>query len=492
MVFSSASFLFYFLPLVLLLYFAAAPTLRLRNLVLLAASFVFYAWGEGIYTVVMAISILANYFFGLWVHKAHENSSAKLQIGLAIAFNITLLVIFKYTNFIVDNLNLYLAEPMGLGQIEIGKVHLPIGVSFFTFHCISYLMDIYRKQTPPNASLPQLSLYVSLFPQLVAGPIVRYKDIADQLTKRTVNVERFAHGVNRFVAGLGKKVLIANVLALPADKIFAIPADQLTTPVAWLGVVCYTLQIYFDFSGYSDMAIGLAHMFGFKFMENFNYPYISRSVREFWRRWHISLSTWYRDYLYIPLGGNRVSNARVTFNLVLVFFPCGLWHGASWSFIVWGLYHGFFLGLERTRFGKWLDGSWRPISHVYAILVFMVGWVFFRADSLGQAQAFLSAMAGFGGGSGKEWHVGLFLNPKVVIMLVLGVIGSIPIIPWIRDWRHHRLETMHGKGLSPAGGILLGAGVDALVGLVATPVILLLACMSLASGSHNPFIYFQF
>ncbi|MFP5221021.1 MAG: MBOAT family O-acyltransferase [Acidobacteriota bacterium] len=492
MVFSSASFLFYFLPLVLLLYFAAAPTLRLRNLVLLAASFVFYAWGEGIYTVVMAISILANYFFGLWVHKAHENSSAKLQIGLAIAFNIILLVIFKYTNFIVDNLNLYLAQPLGLGRIEIGKVHLPIGVSFFTFHCISYLMDIYRKQTPPNASLPQLSLYVSLFPQLVAGPIVRYKDIADQLTKRTVNVERFAHGVNRFVAGLGKKVLIANVLALPADKIFAIPADQLTTPVAWLGVVCYTLQIYFDFSGYSDMAIGLAHMFGFKFMENFNYPYISRSVREFWRRWHISLSTWYRDYLYIPLGGNRVSNARVTFNLVLVFFLCGLWHGASWSFIVWGLYHGFFLGLERTRFGKWLDGSWRPISHVYAILVFMVGWVFFRADSLGQAEAFLRAMAGFGGGSGKEWHVGLFLNPKVVIMLVLGVIGSMPIIPWIRDWRHRRLETMHGKGLSPAGGMMLGAGVDALVGLVATPLILLLACMSLASGSHNPFIYFQF
>lgn len=492
MVFSSASFLFYFLPLVLLLYFAAAPTLRLRNLVLLAASFVFYAWGEGIYTVVMAISIVANYFFGLWVHKAHENSSAKVQIGLAIAFNITLLVIFKYTNFIVDNLNLYLLAPMGLEALEIGKVHLPIGVSFFTFHCISYLMDIYRKQTPPNASLPQLSLYVSLFPQLVAGPIVRYKDIADQLTKRTVNVERFAHGVNRFVAGLGKKVLIANVLALPADKIFAIPADQLTTPVAWLGVVCYTLQIYFDFSGYSDMAIGLAHMFGFKFMENFNYPYISRSVREFWRRWHISLSTWYRDYLYIPLGGNRVSNARVTFNLVLVFFLCGLWHGASWSFIVWGLYHGFFLGLERTRFGAWLDGSWRPISHVYAILVFMVGWVFFRADSLGQAQAFLSAMVGFGGGSGKEWHVGLFLNPKVVIMLVLGVIGSMPIIPLIRDWRRHRLDTMHAKGISSARGLLLGAGVDALVGLVATPIILLLACMSLASGSHNPFIYFQF
>lgn len=484
MVFSSASFLFYFLPLVLLLYYVAAPTLGLRNLVLLVASFIFYAWGEGIYTVVMAISIMANYFFGLWVYKAHEHSSAKLQIGLAIAFNITLLVIFKYTNFIVDNLNLYVADPLGLSRIEIGKIHLPIGVSFFTFHCISYLMDIYRKQTPPNTSLPQLALYISLFPQLVAGPIIRYKDIASQLGKRIMNVERFAYGVNRFVAGLGKKVLVANVLALPADKIFSIPADQLTTPVAWLGVVCYTLQIYFDFSGYSDMAIGLGHMFGFKFMENFNYPYISRSIREFWRRWHISLSTWYRDYLYIPLGGNRCSNARVTFNLVLVFFLCGLWHGASWSFIIWGLYHGAFLGLERTRFGKWLDGTWRPVSHLYTILVFVVGWVFFRSDGLGQAEAFIKAMAGFGMGSGKEWHIGLFLNPKVGLMLAIGVFASLPLIPWIKDWRSRRLER------SPS--LALGAGLDALVGLVATPAILLLSCMSLASGTHNPFIYFQF
>ncbi len=484
MVFSSASFLFYFLPLVLLLYFAAAPTLRLRNLVLLAASMIFYAWGEGIYTIVMIISIIANYFFGLWVHRAHEHSSAKVQIGLAIAFNITLLVIFKYTNFIVDNLNAYVSVPLGLPIIEIGKVHLPIGVSFFTFHCISYLMDIYRKQTPPNGSLPQLALYISLFPQLVAGPIIRYKDIAEQLTKRTVNVERFAHGINRFVTGLGKKVLIANVVALPADRIFAIPPDQLTTPVAWLGIVCYTLQIYFDFSGYSDMAIGLAHMFGFKFMENFNYPYISRSIREFWRRWHISLSTWYRDYLYIPLGGNRCSNARVTFNLVLVFFLCGLWHGASWSFIIWGLFHGAFLGIERTSFGKWLDNSWQPVSHLYCILVFMVGWVFFRAENLPQAISFLQAMAGMGTGSGKEWHVGLFLNPKVVLMIVAGIIGSMPIIPWIRDWRHRKLDA------SPS--LALGPGLDALVGLVAMPIILLLSCMSLASGTHNPFIYFQF
>jgi alginate O-acetyltransferase complex protein AlgI len=484
MVFSSASFLFYFLPLVLLLYFAAAPTIKLRNLVLLAASFIFYAWGEGVYILVMAVSILANYFFGLWVHKAHETSSAKLQIGLAIAFNITLLVLFKYTNFIVDNLNQHLIVPLGFSRIVIDKVHLPIGVSFFTFHCISYLMDIYRKQTPPNKSLPQLALYISLFPQLVAGPIIRYKDIAGQLTKRSTNVERFAQGINRFVAGLGKKVLIANVLGLPADKIFGIPSDQLTAPVAWLGVACYTLQIYFDFSGYSDMAIGLAHMFGFKFMENFNYPYISRSIREFWRRWHISLSTWYRDYLYIPLGGNRCGNLRITFNLVLVFFLCGLWHGASWSFIIWGLYHGAFLGIERTRVGRWLDNSWRPVAHVYTVIVFTIGWVFFRADTLGQATAFLEAMVGLGGGSPKQWHVGLFLNPKIGLVLALAVLGSLPLIPWIREWRHRRLAQ------SPS--MILGPGIDALVGLVVTPLVLLLACMSLASGTHNPFIYFQF
>lgn len=483
MVFSSASFLFYFLPLVLLLYYVASPTLKIRNTVLLAASFVFYAWGEGAYTIVMAISIMANYWFGLWVNNAHRTSNAKLQIGLAIAFNITLLVIFKYTNFIVDNLNHFLVAPLGLAPIDIGKIHLPIGVSFFTFHCISYLMDIYRRQTPPNKSLGQLALYIALFPQLVAGPIVRYKDIASQLSGRTVDVDRFAYGVRRFVTGLGKKVLIANVVALPADKIFAVPADQLTTPVAWLGAICYTLQIYFDFSGYSDMAIGLAHMFGFKFLENFNYPYISRNIREFWRRWHISLSTWYRDYLYIPLGGNRCSNARVTFNLVLVFFLCGLWHGASWSFIVWGLFHGAFLGIERTRIGTWLDNAWRPLSHVYTLLVVVVGWVFFRAENLTQAWSFLRAMAGFGTGTGLEWHPGLFLNPKVGIVLALGVIGSMPIIPLLTRWRERK---------AAGGGLLLGPGVDALVGLVPVPIILLLSCMSLASGTHNPFIYFQF
>jgi alginate O-acetyltransferase complex protein AlgI len=506
MVFSSAAFLFYFLPLVLASYYLLVSFGRVRNWLLLAASLFFYTWGEGEYVAVMLLSIIANYFFGIWVYREHLRSESKLPITCAIGFNLLLLTFFKYTNFIIANLNDVLVHigvpPINMGAnivaqgvnsfvtafgfepVVISDIHLPIGISFFTFHCISYIMDIYRRQTPPQMSLPNTALYISLFPQLVAGPIVRYKDIAGQLTSRHVDMARFSRGINRFVAGLGKKVLLANVVAVPADKIFSIPTDQLTAPVAWLGILCYTLQIYFDFSGYSDMAIGLANMFGFKFMENFNYPYISRSVREFWRRWHISLSTWFRDYLYIPLGGNRCSPGRVRLNLVLVFFLTGLWHGASWSFIVWGLFHGAFLVAERGRFGKALDEGPRVLAHVYTILIFMVGWVFFRAADLTSALAFLQAMAGFGTGSGLEWHTGLFLNPKVMLVLALCLIGAMPVIPWLKAWRE-RLAAR--RATAP-----LDDGIEAVVGLVVTPAVFILSVMSLASGTHNPFIYFQF
>ncbi len=485
MVFSSASFLFYFLPIVLAAYYLFVPFKRLRNWILLAASLFFYTWGEGEYVVIMLLSIVANYLFGLWVHKAHERSDAKRQVGAAITFNLLLLVIFKYTNFLVANLNLLLGH-LGLPTVHIGQVHLPIGISFFTFHCISYIMDVYRRQTPPQRSLPNTALYISLFPQLVAGPIIRYKDIASQITHRTVGLERFSKGINRFVIGLGKKVLIANVVGLPADKIFAIPAEHLTTPVAWLGIVCYTFQIYFDFSGYSDMAIGLGHMFGFKFMENFNYPYVSRSIKEFWRRWHISLSTWFRDYLYIPLGGNRVGPVRLYFNLVAVFFLCGLWHGASWNFVIWGMFHGAFSVLERFSLGKRLTDGSRIVAHAYTLLVVMVAWVFFRAETLPGALAYLQAMAGFGRGSGVEWHLGLFLNPKVVIVLIAATIGSTPIVPWFRTVRERLLASRR------LGPIALDDGVEAMVSLVFMPAVFILCAMSLAGGTHNPFIYFQF
>ncbi len=484
MVFSSAAFLFYFFPVVLALYFPVVAHKRLRNYVLLGASLFFYAWGESEYTLIMLLSILANYFLGIWVYNEHEKGKSKTAITAAISFNILLLVIFKYTNFIVDNLNPLLAD-FGIPTIKIGAVHLPIGISFFTFHCISYIMDIYRKQTPPQRSLPNTALYISLFPQLVAGPIIRYKDICGQLTDRYVSLERFSKGVNRFIIGLGKKVLIANVVALPADKIFNIPSEHLTTPVAWLGIFCYTLQIYFDFSGYSDMAIGLANMFGFKFMENFNYPYISRSIREFWRRWHISLSTWFRDYLYIPLGGNRVGPARNYFNLFMVFFLCGLWHGASWNFIIWGLFHGAFSVIERTALGKMLERS-RIVSHAYCMLVVMVAWVFFRAETFPEAFAFIKAMFGAASGSGVEWHVGLFMNAKLALVLVLGVIGVTPIIPWLKAFRD---RTLARKALGP---FMADDAVEFVVSLGLMPCVFVLCAMSLASGTHNPFIYFQF
>lgn len=485
MVFSSISFLFYFLPLVLLVYYFPGVGPTMRNLILLVASIIFYAQGEGAYTVVMCISILANFAFGILVYNAHDRGKAHLQMGLAIAFNILLLVIFKYTNFIVDNLNSTIIAHLHLKPLDIGKIHLPIGVSFFTFHCISYLMDIYRRQTPPNRSLPSMALYVVLFPQLVAGPIIRYKDIAGQLARRVVSTRRFSDGLNRFLIGLGKKVLVANVLSQPADRIFSIPLNEMTSSLAWLGAVCYTFQIYFDFSGYSDMALGLGQMFGFKFMENFNYPYISSSIREFWRRWHISLSTWFRDYLYIPLGGNRCSPARVTFNLVLVFFLCGLWHGASWTFIVWGLYHGTFLGMERGLFGRTVGKLWRPLAHVYALVVVIGGWVFFRAASLDQAMIFLKSMAGFAPGSGGQWHPETFLTTKVCLVLAVATCASMPILPWLREWRERTLAAHRGE-------FLLGTGLNVLVDYVVTPTILMFSCMALASGVNNPFIYYQF
>ncbi len=485
MVFSSASFLFYFLPIVLAAYFTFVSFGRLRNWILLAASLFFYTWGEGEYVVIMLLSILANYLFGIWVYKAHERGTAKAQVAVAITFNLLLLVIFKYTNFLVANLNLILGQ-FDLPALKVGQVHLPIGISFFTFHCISYIMDIYRKQTPAQMSLPNTALYISLFPQLVAGPIIRYKDIAAQLTHRSVGLERFSKGINRFVIGLGKKVLIANVVGLPADKIFSIPAEHLTTSVAWLGILCYTLQIYFDFSGYSDMAIGLGHMFGFKFMENFNYPYISRSIQEFWRRWHISLSTWFRDYLYIPMGGNRVGTVRMYCNLVTVFFLCGLWHGASWNFVIWGMFHGLFSVVERFPLGKRITQGPKVVAHAYTMLVVMVAWVFFRAETLPFALAYIKAMAGFAQGSGLEWHVGLFLNPKVILVLCAGLVGIMPVIPWIKGLRERVLAQVR------LGPLVLDDGVEFVVSLLLMPAVFVLCAMSLASGTHNPFIYFQF
>jgi alginate O-acetyltransferase complex protein AlgI len=315
-----------------------------------------------------------------------------------VALNIGTLVFFKYANFAVDNLNLLLAW-IHLAPVHCERVRLPIGISFFTFHALSYVMDIYRGKAAAARNPRDVALYIFFFPQLIAGPILRWSAIAPQIARRVVSREGFAEGVRRFVGGLAKKMIIANVVAVPADQIFALSGAELTPALAWLGAACYTLQIYFDFSGYSDMAVGLGKMFGFQFLENFDFPYISQSIKEFWRRWHISLSTWFRDYLYFPLGGNRRGEWRTCLNLVIVFFLCGLWHGASWTFVVWGLYHGFFLVLERTRFGGWVAGMPRLLRHGYALVVVMAGWVLFRADTFGHAITFLANMAGVSSGA---------------------------------------------------------------------------------------------
>lgn len=362
MVFSSTAFLFLFLPIVLVLHFVLRGV-RFRNVLLLLASLLFYAWSEQGIVLLLIASIVLNYSFGLGIDRCKDSAQARTLLIAAIAMNLAVLAYFKYTSFLIGNLNWLLAQ-FHWSEIKAPKIHLPAGISFFTFHAISYIVDIYRRSASAQRNPIKLALYFDFFPQLIAGPIVRYHDIESQLDRRSITLDDVSIGIQRFVIGLAKKMLVANTLAQPADEIFAIAMPQLTPGVAWLGIVCYTLQIYFDFSGYSDMAIGLARVFGFRFLENFNYPYVARSIREFWRRWHISLSNWFRDYLYIPLGGNRCSPRRQYFNLLVVFSLCGLWHGASLNFLIWGLFHGAFLVLERRVGCNGWSGHGSPCNTV--------------------------------------------------------------------------------------------------------------------------------
>ncbi len=474
MLFSSILFLFLALPTVLAVYFLIR--LELRNTWLLIASLFFYAWGGISYLPVMLAVILMNYCFGLLVDKDRPERTRRVSLTVSVIANLVVLAGFKYADFLVLNLNILL-ETGGIKPLSPPGVTLPIGISFYTFQSMSYVIDVYRRDAEVERNPFRVGLYVALFPQLIAGPIVRYHDVANQIISRTITFDGFAHGVQRFIVGLGKKVLLANTFAATADEIFALAPHELSTPLAWLGIICYTLQIYYDFSGYSDMAIGLGHMFGFHFLENFQWPYISRSIREFWRRWHISLSTWFRDYLYLPLGGNRNGWWATARNLTIVFLLCGLWHGASWNFVIWGLYHGAFLVVERTRIGNMIERLPRAFGHVYVLLVVMVGWVFFRAETLGSAIVFLKTMAGIRGGSGAFHDLDYYLSiPSLWMALILGTIGA---APWL---------TVISRAIQsrPCEGPLR------LVGSVACLAVLLLSVVVLASGSHNPFIYFRF
>jgi alginate O-acetyltransferase complex protein AlgI len=483
MVFSSIIFLFLFLPLTLTLYFITGK--KHRNLFLLFASLIFYAWGEGLYLLILLISIFINFSCGLLIdhHRGSKRSSIYLAVGIFL--NLAILALFKYANFVVTNLNSILAA-LGSGQLYLAPVHLPIGISFFTFQALSYVIDVYNQKTTVERNIINLGAYISLFPQLMAGPIVRFAHIAKEMVSRTVSRTDFAEGVKQFLFGLGKKMLIANPVALVADQVFSVPTAELTTGLAWLGAICYTLQIYFDFSGYSDMAIGLARMFGFHYLENFNYPYISRSIREFWRRWHISLSTWFRDYLYIPLGGNRGDPIRTYINLVIVFVLCGLWHGASWNFVIWGLFHGFFLATERTFLGRGINALPQPLRHIYTLLIVMVGWVIFRTESMTHAISYLSAMSGFASGAGEKYNIAMFLSDKLKLEIGMGIILSTPLYPLIRRMEESILKTVPAKLNAPLKVIFN------FVGFVLISFTVYASLISLAVSAYNPFIYSRF
>ena len=472
MLFTEPVFLFLFLPVLLGLYFAprAREHGRYGNWVLLLASILFYAKGGGSFTGLMLGSITFNYWMAIGVDRTRGTRLCRPLLVFAVAANLAVLGVFKYLNFFADNLH-----------VPLPRIVLPIGISFYTFHAISYVVDVYRRDAVAQKSPVHAGLYLLLFPQLIAGPIIRYRKLADQLARRVVGLDDFAYGIRRFVVGLAKKLLVANLVAAPADRIFSMPPGQWSAAHAWLGIVCYTLQIYFDFSGYSDMAIGLGRLFGFRFPENFRYPYVATSIQDFWRRWHISLSTWFRDYLYVPLGGNRGSAARTYVNLVIVFFLCGLWHGASWNFAVWGLFHGAFLVIERLGVAGWMERRWAPLRHVYVLLVVMVGWVFFRADTLPQATAYLAAMAGLGAALPTPYAPAYYLTPELWLALVAGVIGATPILAIVARWRALQ-----------APGRPLPAAAWATAETAAVAVLMVASMMQVAARTYDPFIYFRF
>jgi len=473
-------FLFLFLPLILPLYIILPN--RFRNALLILASLMFYVWGEKLLVGFLLASIGINYAIGLGISRETNRRRAKLFLAVGAAANLGLLIACKYAGFIVGNLNGFLAV-LSISPVPLPGLQQPLGISFFTFQSLSYLADIYRGDAKPAGGPSLLALHLAFFPKVIAGPIVKYKDIAGQLSSRIVDREGLSEGIRRFIIGLGKKIIIAGTVAVPADRIFGLRTDQLTPATAWLGAICYTLQIYYDFSGYSDMAIGLARMFGFRLTENFNYPYVARSIREFWQRWHISLSTWFRDYLYIPLGGNRRGPARTYLNLMIVFLLCGLWHGANWTFVVWGAFQGCFMVLERSGIVGKLTRNFRIAEHVYALLAIIVGWVIFRAPTLSGALGYVGAMVGIGQHAGTAPSATMFVDAEVALTLVVAVLGCAPLLPSLAMPSARATERL-GWSAGGAGTMILD--------LSAMGMILIYSMMLIAAGSYSPFIYARF
>lgn len=466
MVFSSTVFLFAFLPVVLIGYYLIQK--RFRNAFLLVMSLIFYAWGEPSFVVVMVISILVNYLVGLLIGKSEKQWLRRVALLVGIGVNMGILFYNKYFDFAIANINAVFHTGFALRRIV-----LPIGISFFTFQGMSYVFDVYLKKAAYQKNPLHVALYVALFPQLIAGPIVRYVDIEQQITQRQETLSDFKDGAVRFAVGLCKKIVLSNNAARLADLAFETETAQLGPGLAWLGALAYALQIYFDFSGYSDMAIGLGRMFGFRFLENFDYPYVATSVTVFWRKWHISLSSWFRDYVYIPLGGNRKGN--VYLHLLIVFFLTGLWHGAQWNFVVWGLWHGGFLILERlNRKSGRLERIPSGVRWLYTMLVVLVGWVFFRAPGLKASLRYLGAMVGFGG---RDSISTIYLLQDYAVTLILAAVCALPIVPQCKRLLESKAH---------------GAQALDCIGMVAGALLLLVGIAYTVSSTYNPFIYFNF
>lgn len=468
MLFSSITFLFVFLPITLLLYYVVPH--KFKNAVLLLCSLIFYAWGEPIYIFLMIFSILFNYVSGMDIARNLENKiAAKKSLVFNIVVNLLLLGFFKYYGFLMDSLNAVL--PVNIPYYELA---LPIGISFYTFQILSYIIDVYRGTVEVQTNLLNFGVYVTMFPQLIAGPIVKYKDIDEQLQDREMSLDKFGRGVLFFIRGLSKKVLLANVIGKVYVEVTSLPSGEVSVVTAWLGIAAYTFQIYFDFSGYSDMAVGLGKMFGFEFMKNFDHPYISKSITEFWRRWHISLSTWFKEYVYIPLGGNRVSTMKHIRNILVVWLLTGLWHGAAWNFVAWGLYYGIILMIEKYLLKDILDKIPNWAKHIYCMVLVMIGWTLFAGDGLGAAMKYLGLMFGVGGHGLVDREAFYLLKSDWLLWIVL-VLASSPLL--------------HGKYRS----LMKKTGKKRAIINTLVYVVLFMICIAfLVTETYNPFLYFRF
>ena len=474
MVFSSILFLWALFPVILVIYYLPLPRskaehrLKFQNFMLVVFSLFFYAWGEPKYIFLMLFSVLINFSFGLLIEQKKQKS---LLLALCVAANLLLLGYFKYFNFFVEIWNQLAGST---AQLSVKTVALPIGISFYTFQALSYVVDVYRGENRAQKSFLYMMLYISFFPQLIAGPIVKYHDIEQQIEDRRVTPDDFCYGIKRFIFGLGKKVILSNTFAEVVDLAFAYHPANLSRRLLWGTAILYMLQIYFDFSGYSDMAIGLGKMFGFSFQENFLLPYTATSIRDFWRKWHVSLSSWFREYVYIPLGGNRKGTVRTYINLIAVFFLTGIWHGAGWTFIIWGFYHGFFFFLERCFLGKWMGkGRWNILEHIYTLFVVLIGWVIFRAPTFSYALDYIRYMF-----VPHECMLQAerFFSTKVTLYMIIGILGS-GIVQSLLRQKNFRFAADSRISLAGMAGYM---------------AVMWLSLMLLVNNTYNPFIYFRF